>query len=246
VSHSIGIVLCYYEQPEYLHECICSLLNQARRPDEIVVVDDGSRLFPLGEKLLDAFSPLPVRLLTQANGGVANARNRGISELSTSLVVTLDADDSLASDYLAVLSGSLVESGVSIAYSDIQTFGLESTVFRHPPYCYEALKRGNYIVNAAMMRRAVWSDVRAANGEGYDTELDRLGGYEDHLFWLEAGALGHAGTHVDEPLFRYRRHRNSKLAAARRVFPKLRAYMIEKMKRLYGVELPELSEPGEP
>jgi glycosyltransferase involved in cell wall biosynthesis len=203
-------------------------------------------MFPLGDEQLDAFSPIPVRLLSQANAGVASARNRGISELSTSLVVTLDADDSLASDYLAVLSDSLLDASVSIAYSDIQTFGLEEKIFRHPPYCYEALKRGNYIVNAALMRRDVWSDVRSANGEGFDTELDRLGGYEDHLFWLEAGALGHTGTHIARPLFRYRRHANSKLAAARRVFPKLRTHMAEKMKRLYGVELPELSEPGEP
>lgn len=246
MSQSIGVVLCYYEQTQYLQECISSLLYQTRRPEEVVVVDDGSRLFPLGDELLDAFSPIPVRLLSQANAGVANARNRGISELSTSLVVTLDADDSLAADYLAVLSDALLGASASIAYSDIQTFGLEEKVFRHPPYCYEILKRGNYIVNAALMRRDVWSDVLAANGEGFDTQLDRLGGYEDHLFWLEAGALGHTGTHVNEPLFRYRRHSNSKLAAARRVFPKLRMHMAEKMKRLYGVELPELSEPGEP
>jgi len=246
VSYSVGVVLCYYEQPEYLQECICSLLNQTRRPEEVVIVDDGSRLFPLRDELLDALSPIPMRLLRQANAGVANARNRGISELSTSLVMTLDADDLLETEYLAVLSDSLIGVSVSIAYSDIQTFGLEEKVFRHPPYSYEALKRGNYIVNAALMRRDVWSDVRAANGEGFDTQLDQLGGYEDHLFWLEAGALGHTGEHIPEPLFRYRRHANSKLAAARRVFPKLRAYMAQKMKRLYGVELPELSEPGEP
>lgn len=246
MSNSIGVVLCYYEQPEYLQECICSLVCQKLRPEEVVVVDDGSRLFPLRDELLDAFSPIPVRLLRQANAGVANARNRGISELSTSFVVTLDADDSLESDYLAVLAASLLDASASIAYSDIQTFGLEEKVFRHPPYCYEALKRGNYIVNAALMRRDVWSDVRVANGEGFDTELDRLGGYEDHLFWLEAGALGHTGAHIPEPLFRYRRHANSKLSAARRVFPKLRTHMAAKMKQLYGVELPELSEPGEP
>ena len=246
MSLSIGIVLCYYEQPEYLQECICSLLRQTRSPDEILVVDDGSRLFPLGDELLEAFSPVRVRLIRQANGGVASARNRGFAEMNTSLVVTLDADDLLSPEYLAVLSTSLLQPSISIAYSDIQTFGLEAKVYRHPAYCYEALKRGNYIVNAAMMRRDVWSDVCAANGEGYDTELDRLGGYEDHLFWLEAGALGHTGTHVEETLFQYRRHGNSKLAAARRVFPDLRSYMTKKMQRLYGVELPPLSEPGEP
>lgn len=246
MSQSIGIVLCYYEQPEYLQDCVRSLLSQTRRPDQVVIVDDGSRLFPVTNELLDILSPLSVQLLHQPNSGVANARNFGISKLSTSLVVTLDADDLLASDYLAALSASLFDTGLSVAYTDIQTFGLETKVFRHPPYCYETLKAGNYIVNAAMMRRDVWSDVRAANGEGYDMELDRLGGYEDHLFWLEAGALGHTGIHVDQTLFHYRRHTNSKLTTARRVFPKLRTYMIEKMNRLYGVELPELSQPGEP
>ena len=44
------------------------------------------------------------------------------------------------------------------------------------------------------------------------------------IFLAEAGALGHKGTHVDEPLFCYRRHSHSKLAAARRVFPSLHVH----------------------
>lgn len=246
MTPSIGIVLCYYEQPEYLQPCICSLVEQVLRPDQVVIVDDGSRRFPISHDVHARFSSIPVCLLTLVNSGVANARNRGISELSTSLVVTLDADDLLAPDYLAMLSSALIESGKSIAYSDIETFGIEEQVFRHPPYCYERLKRGNYMVNASMMTREVWNAVRRANGEGYDTRLDRLGGYEDHLFWLEAGALGYEAVHVDRILFRYRRHASSKLVAARRVFPELRVYMKQKMERLYGIELPSLSVPGEP
>lgn len=246
MSDSIGVVICYYEQPEYLQQCLDSIVNQTRRPDEVMVVDDGSCLFPLKKELLKALSPIPVQLTCKNNGGVSDARNHGISELSASRVVTLDADDVLASEYLAVLSGTLHKTEASIAYSDIRTFGLEEKIFRHPPYCYEALKRGNFIVNAAMMKREVWTDVRAANGEGFDTELDRIGGYEDHLFWLEAGALKHQGVHVSEPLFGYRRHASSKLAAARRAFPQIRAYMTEKMNRLYGIELPALAQPGEP
>ena len=246
MNDTVGIVLCYYEQPDYLYECVRSLLEQTRPPDEVVIVDDGSCLFPIEETVLDEFSYLPVRLLKQANEGVANARNRGISELKTSLIVTLDADDLLAPDYLSVLSAAMVEKGVSIAYSDIRTFGIENKVFSHPPYSYETLKLGNYMVNASMMRREVWNDVRKANGEGYDTAIDRLGGYEDHLFWLEAGALGHTGVCVAEPLFYYRRHLHSKLSNARLVFPEIRMYMIEKMMRLYKIELPELSDPGEP
>jgi len=124
VSDSIGVVICYYEQPEYLQQCLESVVNQTRRPNEVVVVDDGSCLFPLRNELLKVLAPIPMRLAYKKNGGVSGARNHGISELSASLIVTLDADDLLTPDYLAILSATLHKTHASIAYSDIRTFGL--------------------------------------------------------------------------------------------------------------------------
>ena len=72
----------------YLEAALRSLLDQTRPPDELVVVDDGSR--DGSAALAEA---LGVRVLRRPALGVAAARNAGVAATSADLVGFLDADD---------------------------------------------------------------------------------------------------------------------------------------------------------
>jgi glycosyltransferase involved in cell wall biosynthesis len=80
-----------YNHAHFLADALGSVRAQSRPADVVVVVDDGSTDDPAA-----AVAGFPgIRLLRQANRGLAAARNTGLAALDTTYVVFLDADDRL-------------------------------------------------------------------------------------------------------------------------------------------------------
>ncbi|MGH2897618.1 MAG: glycosyltransferase family 2 protein [Solirubrobacteraceae bacterium] len=87
----VSVVIPCYNTGHYLREAIDSARAQSPAPHELLVVDDGST-----DDSARAASGIPgVRLVSQANQGVSEARNRGMLETSGEFVVFHDADDRL-------------------------------------------------------------------------------------------------------------------------------------------------------
>ena len=86
----ISCIIPVYNGERYLREAIDSVLAQAHRPLEIIVVDDGST-----DGTADVAAGYGARLdyVRQSNAGPAAARNRGLSLAQGEFVAFLDADD---------------------------------------------------------------------------------------------------------------------------------------------------------
>src|SRR5262249_23271294 len=87
----VTIVIPCYKQAHFLPEAIESARNQTYSNLEIIVVDDGS---PDNTSEVAARYP-GVQCIRQKNGGLSDARNRGIRESRGEFFVLLDADDKL-------------------------------------------------------------------------------------------------------------------------------------------------------
>jgi len=96
---SVSVVITTYNQAQYIAETVLSALNQTYRPQEVIVVDDGStdeigaRLAPLRDRVV---------LVRQDNQGVAASRNTGVRCATGELIAFLDGDDLWEPDKLAV------------------------------------------------------------------------------------------------------------------------------------------------
>lgn len=89
-SYAVSVVIPAYNVEQCIGRAIESVLSQSRRPEEIIVVDDGST--DGTPAIIQGYSS-DVRYIYQEKAGASVARNRGIEEASSEWIAFLDADD---------------------------------------------------------------------------------------------------------------------------------------------------------
>lgn len=211
----ISVIVPAYNAAETIEETLRSIAAQTHSAIEVLVVDDGStdetaaivQRFRQGD---DRF-----RIITQANAGVAAARNSGAALARSDLLAFVDADDLWARDklerQLAALEAAGPEAG--LAYSWYAMIDRDSRIFyseRFVPrsgWVLDALLVNNFIGNgsSALVRRAAFD---AAGG--FEPALRAAGaqGCEDILFYCRV-AEHYSFALVPDYLVGYRQYRES-------------------------------------
>jgi glycosyltransferase involved in cell wall biosynthesis len=188
---TIGCVILSYNKAWIFRRFWQSLEDQTRWPDKFVVVDDGSS---------DGTRDLIHRMGIHQDGvvytgriGQSEARNLGLSKLTTDLVIFLDGDLLLQSNMLGRMEQELKDHPeVSFVYSHYDRTGAVAGKVLAKPWDLSTLKQGNYVSPMAICRRA---DLPTPC---FDPELPR---YEDWDLWLRMGKSGKQGRLIDETLF---------------------------------------------
>ncbi len=204
----ISIAVPTYNSAWSLGDTIRSVLAQDFTDFELIVVDDGST-DDLEKTLRDFQGESRLRLVRQANAGLAGARNRGLAEARAQLVAFLDADDIWHPAFLQRTRAALLEDRAApfaYAYSfriDRQNRLLSMPGWTVPPrHDFEGLLAVNSVGNgsASLFRRAA---VEQAGG--FDPGLRARGaqGAEDWKLCLQLAAVAQPVL-VPEPLVGYR------------------------------------------
>ena len=117
---TIGVVIPAWNAQEWISEAVQSALVQRPRPIDVLVLDDGST----DETAAVARSfGAPVRVVSQPNGGIGAARNRGAQLVRGDWIVFLDADDRLTADGLSCRIQALERNpGATIAFGAVRRF----------------------------------------------------------------------------------------------------------------------------
>lgn len=107
--NGFSVVIPLYNKEREIGATLDSVLAQVLRPDEVIVVDDGST--DGGAAIVAAYAEKHsfITLFSQPNAGVAAARNKGISMASLPYVSFLDADDIWGAGYLETVARYICE-----------------------------------------------------------------------------------------------------------------------------------------
>ena len=99
----ISVVIPVYNVEAYIERCVNSVRNQTVENIEIILIDDGSP--DQSPVLCDQYAEKDrrVRVIHKKNGGLASARNRGITVATGKYIFFLDSDDWLEKDGLQQL-----------------------------------------------------------------------------------------------------------------------------------------------
>ena len=102
-SLKYSVIIPAYNAEDTIERCLQSLLVQKRNDVEIIVINDGST-----DKTATIINNIAstnetVMCLHQANGGVSNARNNGLSRASGTYITFVDSDDWVTDNYFSEL-----------------------------------------------------------------------------------------------------------------------------------------------
>lgn len=94
----ISIIVPIYNVEKYLERCISSLINQTYKNIEIILVNDGStdNSLIICEKYKDIDSR--IILVNKENGGLSDARNKGLLKVTGEYILFVDSDDYIEKD----------------------------------------------------------------------------------------------------------------------------------------------------
>ena len=200
---AVSVIIPTYNSARFLVEAVESVLEQTWRDFEILVIDDGST--DETAAVMKQFGA-PVRYIQQQNGGVAVARNKGISDSTGRYIAFLDADDTWLPEklekQLALLrknqDARACYSAYSSVTSDLKPIGICRSI-RHGRAIEDLLERGNIIgsICTVLCERGLF-DLAG----GFDPVLSQCADWD---MWVRM-ALHTEFVYIDEPLVTYRQH----------------------------------------
>jgi glycosyltransferase involved in cell wall biosynthesis len=206
----VAVVIPAFNAERWIDETLRSVRAQTHRALEIVVVDDGSTDGTCGIVERHAALDGRIRLIRQANAGVAAARNRGVAETCADLIAPVDADDLWAPTKIERQLARLraLGDGVGLVYTRFALIDADSRIIHVDrrrgvegealiPMCLT-----NVVGNGSspLMRRSVMLEAG-----GYDPGLRAADaqGCEDYKLYFAIAERSRFGF-VDECLTGYR------------------------------------------
>ena len=118
MNELISIVVPVYNVEKYLSTCVESILKQTYSNIEVILVDDGST--DCSGKMCDHYMGQDerIKVIHKKNGGLSDARNKGIIQAEGKYITFIDSDDVVSSDYVEYLYNILEENDGDIAICD--------------------------------------------------------------------------------------------------------------------------------
>ncbi len=181
----VSIIVPVYNAADYLGRCVDSLVNQTYSDIEIVLVDDGSKDNSL-EKCNKYKIKYPniIKVIHKENGGVSDARNTGLSVASGEIILFVDSDDCVDSEYVTTFVNMFTEYKVEMAGIEWQPFNntLPAVTFDDKPMVVKDDITGLLLQNNRLycaVRYAYRKDILDSNGLVFDKNI-RIG--EDQKF----------------------------------------------------------------
>lgn len=138
----VSIITPVYNTEKYLNRCIDSVLNQTYKDIEFIIINDGSN--GNCDEIINSYNDKRIVYIKQKNGGIGNARNNGLKEVTGNYILFLDSDDSLNEDAVKILVDTLESKNYDMVVSNYQDVyengridkinlnGIKGNIFNNP------------------------------------------------------------------------------------------------------------------
>lgn len=203
----VSIITPFYNGTRYFEQTFNCVMNQTFPWFEWIIVNDGSTDPGAADFLAEYAKKDPrIRVLHKENGGASKARNYGIRQAKTDLLLPLDCDDLIEPTFIEVCWWMLEKHpDAAWSYTDSVGFQGQEYLWSRRFDC-NTEKQKNLLAITALIRKRWFERIGL-----YDEVQKHYN--EDWLSWLKLMALGgYPVQAMNEPLFWYRRSDTGELS----------------------------------
>lgn len=204
MSILISIIIPCYNSVSTIEETLFSVLNQNYQNWEALIINDGS--IDGTEKLIEKWTIQDSRFkyFKKENGGLASARNLGISQAKGSYILPLDSDNKIRPNFVSkavdVMSNN---DAVGVVYGNALRFGENTSEWIVGDFDKLKIMIDNYIDACALIRKDLFDK------HGLYEENLPFQGHEDWEYWLRVVQSNYTFYYLNEITFDYRVTKNS-------------------------------------
>lgn len=115
----ISVIVPIYNVEQYLEKCINSIIKQTYKNLEIILVNDGSpdNCLKICEK--SAKEDKRIKVINKENGGLSDARNKGLDIMTGKYITFVDSDDYIDSKTIEELYTNLKQNNADISICNL-------------------------------------------------------------------------------------------------------------------------------
>ena len=210
----ITVIICFYDEIDFIHLSLQSLQKQNFDDLEIILVDDSSNYEAQLKSICNSFKNLNIIYLrNEKNIGLARSRNKGLENAKGDYISFLDSDDEYLPDKLNKQYENIKRGKFDIVYCK-ELVKLENNLFERDcnrRFDLEILIKDQYInLNTLLISKKILNKYKISFN---NDELSRYG--EDLEFLIELRKNTNNIQFIDEFLTISRRrpnnHRNYKM-----------------------------------
>ncbi|WP_439532565.1 glycosyltransferase family 2 protein [Polymorphobacter sp.] len=186
----LSVVTAVYNRERTIADAVDSLRRQTHAKVEHIIIDGGSTDGTLD--VLRRTLAADARLVSEPDGGIYDAINKGMARATGEVVGLLHSDDWLAdNDVLADVARAFTP-GIDAVYGDLEYVSDKdpTRIVRHwqaGPYSHARLKQGWMPPHPTLFVRRSFLERHSPGGRPYDTRLRIAADYEAMLRWFSAG-----------------------------------------------------------
>ncbi|MCZ0702104.1 glycosyltransferase involved in cell wall biosynthesis [Natronobacillus azotifigens] len=205
---TISVIMPTYNNETFISQAIDSILNQTFQDFELIIVDDGSkdRTTDIVQNYVDTY-PSKLKLIKHANNrGAAEARNTGIKQSTTDILMLADSDDVQGPNRIEALYQGL--KGYDLVFNECLMIDHNNQPLNNIK-SYPAYLTNQNIVTEMLKRNHFWSSLvmlRKTDDVFFDSSLPSA---EDFELFLRLFLKGYKFNIVYEKLTLYRIHPNN-------------------------------------
>lgn len=210
----VSIIVPVYQVEKYIRQCVDSILAQTFTDFELILVDDGSK--DRSGQICDEYAGLDerVQVIHQENGGLSDARNKGLNQAVGNYFMFVDSDDYVAPTMVECLyKNCLNEDADIVACNFLYDFENDEKSNFSPDIRFEVLSGREIFYDRKNERNygiwtVAWNKLYKMKSIG-DVRF-RLGKYHEDEFWAnEIYQKEIKVVTIPECLYYYRQRENS-------------------------------------